>query len=392
MPAALHKSLLGPYAAKKNLANAAEQGQLQNGTRVFQGGKVMGEYGQMSRTWGTGDNMHVAGWKNFLNNYMNDADRSLGIDGIRRVRVPALNALLQTVDNDAKNLKVYLDALSGSAKKNKAPADVEAEIARISSDVRKAIEYHHTKPHPRLNISLMKVEALAKYMRKLKPNDLDKKSPEDLTEYELNYALTSQTTAEKEYAKADEEKIEQKGEQVERESMQNEQLFNTKNMGSATGSGAGGIFLMAIGHGSFETNNPYADANEMNLSGNLNTVVTDIKNNSGDKLMPYLKRFADARSYLSTEQTARLAAIFIAQAIGLRTLSLQMSKIWGLNSKIEDYDNQRKNLEGKYKNTEDAELTKTRGMNLRNMEELATALAERIATIPKENLDQRLAG
>ncbi len=389
VPAQLHKSIFGPYQAKKNLANAAEQGQLAGGTRVKQLGKVLGYRGQMSRAHGEGENRHEAGWDRFLSNYMDDVRRSLGIDGIDLTRVPELEELLSVVNQDALRLRGYLQRLTRTNRRRRdVPENLEGEITTITADVRRAIEFHTTKKHPRLNISLMRVEALANHLRELAAEPGEENKIGNLDEFEVNYALTTQTTEEKRYT----ESANTGGVEANKEPMQNAVLFVPGNVTSGASRGAGEVLLMEAESGSLiKSMDSELGMSEFEKSGNLSGLVANMRGNDGEKMTPYLERFVQARDYLSSDQTAKMATLCILQAMGLRALTLHLSLIWKLDTEAADYETKRRDIEGKFKRRNLEEETDARSRQLESAYQLLTIIKERVNIIKGERPEQRQA-
>ena len=305
VPANLHHSWLGPAGAYKQLAQAAEQGQ-QGDTRFFQGGGK--GWGQMSR----------ANRLQFLLGYSGEAQRALSVDGIKLEEDADFRGLITELSVNAALLAQYLSEDSGSlVSTDQDLADLDNFLNDVRASVRNVVEYHHKKPHPRMNISALKVEALATVVR----NSFFEKERgiEDLTQTELVHSLQNPTNAEK---IADRQRSSF--------TLTNAALYKPKVMEDManldTGdsqTGPAKILLLALGIGNIADYINRVGGDKSSREAGM-AMVADLSakiSANAPALRPYLKMYLDVRRGNSSRQCATLLASGILEAICMHNLS-----------------------------------------------------------------------
>ncbi|MCR5278994.1 MAG: hypothetical protein K6E19_06095 [Lachnospiraceae bacterium] len=298
VPASLHHSILGPAGAYRQLANGAENGQ-QGGTRFFQGGSM--SYGQMSR----------ANRKAFLQNYRTEAERALSLDSIKPSDDPRFEQLINNLVTGATALSQYVgdNALQ-------TPDSAEGKTAllnlfdKITRDVRAVVEFNYSTPHPRINISALKVEALVNWVRKERFRT--KRDVKDLTERELAYRLENSSDAEMR-AGAGRDK-----------NLTNEKLFSEANLKSNTyGTAAAEIFVQAAGISDIDE---FVDQTGRGLRDTLGSTallrgIREKISESGEAMFPYLRQYLNARRGVTPRQHAKLITFNILKLFNKLNLS-----------------------------------------------------------------------
>ncbi len=309
VPANLHHSILGPAGAYKQLAQAAEQGQIGD-TRFFSGGGM--KWGQMSE----------ANRQNFLFQYRTEANRALSVDGIKLNSDPVFAGLIDHLVEDAQLLGHFVSGTRDHMVPE-SQDDMNAMNAIIDStirNVRAVVEYHHAKPHPRLNISALKVEALAQRVRE--HYQYNERGFSDLTETELVEALQKPTTAEKLASNSRSFQL------------TNKALFGSNNTGTVpnllTGdsqNSPGKLILLTIG-----ISNPVDYVESMAQRKSTREADRDmaadvagkIRDNT-DAITPVLTRFLSVRKNNSSRQCATLLASGIFDSLMMHKLSKTMT-------------------------------------------------------------------
>ncbi len=305
VPANLHHSWLGPAGAYKQLAQAAEQGQ-QGDTRFFQGGGK--GWGQMSR----------ANRLQFLLGYNGEARRALSVDGIKLEEDADFRGLITDLSVNAALLAQYLSEDADSLVSTEQDlTDLDNFLNDVSASVRSVVEYHHKKPHPRMNISALKVEALAAVVRN---TFLAKeRGIEDLTQTELVHSLQNPTNAEK---IADRQRSSF--------TLTNAALYKPKVMEDManldTGdsqTGPAKILLLALGIGNIAEYINRVGGDKSSREAGM-AMVADLSakiSANAPALRPYLKMYLDVRRGNSSRQCATLLASGIIEAICMHNLS-----------------------------------------------------------------------
>lgn len=323
VPERLHHSILGPAGAYKQLAEEAGKGQ-QGETRFFQGGGIgsgPGGKGQMSLT----------NRVRFLENFQQEAERALGVDGIKLRDHPQLQELIGRVVGCASLVAGYLAGMA-DAPQNKDQRDALSEILdQVSVAVRALVETDTGTSHPRLNISAMKVEALARIVRNMYLPPEERKLG-NLTPMEENLALTMTTQAESEAANL---KRRDPNAPVK---IENTKLFNFRNMeenNSYSAWAAGDLLLQAAGIddvGDFisQLQTGRVDLIPVNL---IHAVTERIRGTASPEFNRILGIYIDARSANTPRQNAMLISQAIVKRLGLDQLEEAMMNIAALRDR-----------------------------------------------------------
>jgi hypothetical protein len=147
VPAKLHDSVLGPIAARKRLANAAENGQ-DGRTRFFQGGG--NNRGQMADS-----RVH-----DFLEHFTDAAKSAARWDGLPFLFHQSLSDAVTYAQEAIDNIKDYFP-LSDQTLGGINPEQAGAAARLAKERAYQIIHLHLYKGHPRVTINAMKVVALA---------------------------------------------------------------------------------------------------------------------------------------------------------------------------------------------------------------------------------------
>ena len=349
VPAALHDhSILGPLAAYKHLATAAEDGQ-QGDTRFFQGGGK--KEGQMSK----------GNRQAFLQNYRAEAIRALGVDGIKITDDPAFGALINGLVSSAAFVADRLpDGASFSIPDTDADkASLAASLDQVATNVRAVIGYKYKVPHPRLNMSAMKIEALANVVRK---NCLpERRAFSDLTAREIDFTLSTAT--------------ENEGYAAEQGSLENVFLFDPSNMevGRLKESSAE-IFLSAAGINDIAGLVDSKIVGKNNIQGPADLLYSVIGSigSSYDALKPYLTKYIAARPNIKPKQMATMITLGVLNILGLNKLSTTLGQI----TQLRDEDSWMLNVDSAEQAAKvESDYTNPMHYDLENFPELATMVA-----------------
>ena len=219
IPAQLHDTVLGPAGAYKNLANAAEQGQ-QGRTRFFQGGGM-----------GSGRQSQMAGGQEskIITDFEGLAQSAARWDGLPFLLYPSLKNAAQQVAQAAAPMGRFLN----SGFSIESPADADALKAATDTAAEKAdelIKLRLWKGHPRVNITAMKVIAMAERLHStFLP---EKRAITSYSQQELDASLHQRT------------KQEEDAQKEGKKAISNQSLFV---FGNTSLTGAGDIFLQSMG-------------------------------------------------------------------------------------------------------------------------------------------------
>ena len=219
IPAQLHDTVLGPAGAYKNLANAAEQGQ-QGRTRFFQGGGM-----------GSGRQSQMAGGQEskIITDFEGLAQSAARWDGLPFLLYPSLKNAAQQVAQAAAPMGRFLN----SGFSIESPADADALEAATDTAAEKAdelIKLRLWKGHPRVNITAMKVIAMAERLHStFLP---EKRAITSYSQQELDASLHQRT------------KQEEDAQKEGKKAISNQSLFV---FGNTSLTGAGDIFLQSMG-------------------------------------------------------------------------------------------------------------------------------------------------
>ena len=282
VPAQLHDTVLGPAGAYKNLANAAEEGQ-KGRTRFFQGGGM-----------GRGRQSQMAGGQEsrIITNFEDLAQSAARWDGLPFLLYPSLKNAAQQVAQAAAPMGRFLN----SGFSIESPADANALETVTDTAAAKAdelIKLHLWKGHPRVNITAMKVIAMAEQLHStFLP---EKRAITSYSQQELEASLHQRTQQE--------EDAEKNGEKT----ISNQSLFV---FGNTSLTGAGDIFLQSMGlmpidliqQHSMGSGNPLVRCVAL-----LRQVAGALTGEDGMGVNNYLTAFFEGRENLSNEQLGALA-------------------------------------------------------------------------------------
>ena len=294
-PAALHKSILGPIAAWKNLANASEEEELAGGTHIFYGARI--EDGERNA---------------LLTDFMSQVRNAAKADGINISKVPELEDILLRLNDRAHKLGTMSD-------KNGTGKETEADLAAINADIRRALRFTAGKKHPRLNSKLLKFEALTRKAGQLTsdPNNI-----ENLTKEEIDDAMSRRTPAE---AQMELQQHEGAGSRIsDRELFQNNNVFGEGRL-----TPTGELFLMSVGAGKMIKSLDMGS--NVDKASHIREVADIFSGNNIDKAKPFLDRYIKDRPYLSTDQAAKLLTLSIEQGMGLGGIAITQANIWSVD-------------------------------------------------------------
>lgn len=288
IPAQLHDTPLGPMAAYKNLANAAENGN-QGRTRFFQGGGL-GKWTQ------TESQMAGERGKQFVTHFMDAARPAARRDGVPFLLNPRLAAAAEQVSQAALPMQNFLGPFSIASA---ADAErLENTTHTVTEKAQDLIHLHLWKSHPRVNITAMKVIAMANHLHS---TFLPKRRA--LTNYsqqELDASLSQRTDAEREAAAQDDGPS-----SLHR--VDNEQLF-TSDRTQLTA--AGDIFLQSIGimPGAIVQQYSMSEGKPLDLCISLmEQIAGALTGEAGMGINNYLAAFFHGRDNLTNEQLGALA-------------------------------------------------------------------------------------
>ncbi|MBQ7678795.1 MAG: hypothetical protein IJT34_02990, partial [Butyrivibrio sp.] len=296
VPARLHHSILGPGGAYLQLAEAAEGG-MQGETRFFQGGSSA--LGQMSESRR----------EDFLMNFRAEAERALGVDGIRLSDAPEMASLVDRVAGDAAVVAGWLTGSASAPETDDEKQLLRDTLNRVSRDVRELVEYRYTKSHGRLNISAMKVEALAGQVRETYL-PAGKRQFADLTRKEKAAALTV-TTGEETHAS------------TASTGLENRALFDPHNFRDSqlySPWAVGDTFLLAVGIDDVEGFIKGHSGRSVEIPRDILMHVIERIQAGGEDFIECLRMFTGARGTNTPRQNAMLIEHGILARLGMQNL------------------------------------------------------------------------
>ena len=282
IPAQLHDTVLGPAGAYKNLANAAEEGQ-KGRTRFFQGGGM-----------GRGRQSQMAGGQEsrIITNFEDLAQSAARWDGLPFLLYPSLKNAAQQVAQAAAPMGRFLN--SGFSIESSADADaLETATDTAAEKADELIKLHLWKGHPRVNITAMKVIAMAEQLHStFLP---EKRAITSYSQQELEASLHQRT------------KQEEDAQREGSKTISNQSLFV---FGNTSLTGAGDIFLQSMGlmpidliqKHSMGTGNPLVRCVAL-----LRQVAGALTGEDGMGVNNYLISFFQGRENLSNAQLGALA-------------------------------------------------------------------------------------
>ena len=297
VPAQLHDTVLGPAGAYKNLANAAEEGQ-KGRTRFFQGGGMgRGRQSQMA----DGQDSKI------ITNFEDLAQSAARWDGLPFLLYPSLKNAAQQVAQAAAPMGRFLN----SGFSIESPADANALETVTDTAAAKAdelIKLHLWKGHPRVNITAMKVIAMA---QRLHSTFLpEKRSITSYSQQELNASLHQRTQQEEDAQKAGSKTI------------SNQSLFV---FGNTSLTGAGDIFLQSMGLMPAELIQQHTMGTGQPLVrcvALLRQVAGALTGEDGMGVNNYLISFFQGRENLSNAQLGALATQTMLDVLCLKALEV----------------------------------------------------------------------
>lgn len=317
-PARLHDTFFGPMTVYKDLANAAENGVLEGGTRIFQGGMERDE-----------------SYDNLLNNFRQEITAAAASDGITISANPRLVQLLAILENDARNIREYRNG-GGNRRQdqNDEPLNLDQMADEVSVHVRQAVELHLAKKHPYINIALMKLEALANDLRANDPGGQGIRNR--VLDQEAEFILSQRTDAEKAYIDAG-----RTGNMTDAELYSSTGVNGEKKYSFDTGyaKGVGELILISLGEADtihkqdvVESRDPRArDTQKRRLRAMRHVEASLRQEAKATKAREYIRRYIEDRPYLSANQAAKMITGCILQGMGLMELSRAMADIWSLD-------------------------------------------------------------
>ena len=283
IPAQLHDTVLGPIGAYKNLANAAEEGQ-KGRTRFFQGGGL----GKQTQT-----ESQMAGerGRQLIENFEDTAQSAARWDGLPFLLYPSLKNAAAQVAQAAAPMKDFLGPFSIESA---ADADgLENTTRAVTEKANDLIHLHLWKGHPRVNITAMKVIAMA---NRLHSTFLpERRAITNYSQQELDASLSQRTAAENEAADRHDRGV------------GNEQFFSA-NRTQLTG--AGDIFLqsMDIMPGAIVQQYSMAAGKPLNRCvALLRQIAGALTSEDGMGVNNYLTAFFQGRDNLTNEQLGAMA-------------------------------------------------------------------------------------
>ena len=302
VPVQLHNTPFGPMAAYKNLANAAENGD-QGRTRFFQGGGL----GKRSQTE---SQMADRNDRQLIENFEDTAQSAARWDGLPFLLYPSLKNAAEQVAQSAAPMRSFM---GGFSIESASDADaLETTTSAVTEKAENLIRLHLWKGHPRVNITAMKVIAIA---NKLHSTFLpERRAITNYSQQELDASLSQRTKAETEAGNRYDGAVKlARARHREHEilsldrSVDNEQLF-AHDRTQLTG--AGDIFLQAMGIMPGDLVRQYSMAAGKPLNrcvALLRQIAGALTGEDGMGINDYLSAFFQGRDNLTNEQLGALA-------------------------------------------------------------------------------------
>ena len=298
VPAQLHDTVLGPAGAYKNLANAAEQGQ-KGRTRFFQGGGL----GKRSQTE---SQMADRNDRQLIENFEDTAQSAARWDGLPFLLYPSLKNAAEQVAQSAAPMRSFM---GGFSIESASDADaLETTTSAVTEKAENLIRLHLWKGHPRVNITAMKVIAMAERLHStFLP---EKRSITSYSQQELETSLHQRTQQEEDAQKAGSKTI------------SNQSLFV---FGNTSLTGAGDIFLQSMGltpieliqRHSMGTGKPLVRCVAL-----LRQVAGALTGEDGMGVNSYLISFFQGRENLTNAQLGALATQTMLDVLCLKALEV----------------------------------------------------------------------
>lgn len=291
VPAQLHDTMLGPMAAYKNLANAAENGN-QGRTRFFQGGGL----GKRSQTE---SQMADRNDRQLIENFEDTAQSAARWDGLPFLLYPSLKNAAEQVAQSVAPMRSFM---GGFCIESASDADaLETTTSAVTEKAENLIRLHLWKGHPRVNMAAMKVIAIA---NKLHSTFLpERRAITNYSQQELDASLSKRTAAENEAADRHDRGVD------------NAQLFSV-NRTQLTG--AGDIFLQSMGimPGALIQQYSMTAGKPLNRCVSLlRQIAGALTGDEGMGVNDYLSAFFQGRDNLTNEQLGALATQSMLDAL-----------------------------------------------------------------------------
>ena len=302
IPAQLHDTVLGPAGAYKNLANAAENGN-QGRTRFFQGGGL----GKRSQTE---SQMTDRNNRQLIENFEDTAQSAARRDGLPFLLYPSLKNAAEQVAQTAAPMRSFM---GGFSIESASDADaLEAATSAVTEKAENLIRLHLWKGHPRVNMTAMKVIAIANQLHStFLP---ERRAITNYSQQELDASLSQRTEAENAAAdRYDQEVRIARARHREDEiaspdrGVNHEQVFSANR---AQLTGAGDIFLQSMGimpgaivqQYSMEAGKPLNRCVAL-----LRQIAGVLTGDEGMGVNDYLSAFFQGRDNLTNEQLGAMA-------------------------------------------------------------------------------------
>lgn len=299
IPAKLHDTPLGPIGAYKNLANAAQHGQ-QGRTRFFQGGGI--DNGQMSGANNT----------QLIEHFQETAKTAARRDGVPFALNHGLRDAAAQVTQAATPMRPFMSKVSLSSEAEE--TQLENITQTVAERAESMIHLRLWKGHPRVNITAMKVIAMANQLHsRLLP---ERRTITNYSSQELEASLSQRTEAETDAKMRYDQTVriytrthqEDKIASLDR-GVKNERLFSQQQISLSS---AGDIFLQSIGlqpHALLASHKPARMQDDLpNCEAILEQITSALTSEDGVGVNDYLSDFFQGRDNLTDAQLGALAA------------------------------------------------------------------------------------
>lgn len=353
LPQRFHDSMFGPMVAYKNLRLAAENGEMSGGTRIFFANAITGKVSDTTTKK-----------SQLLGDFYGRALFGASKDGIKLDDYPEFNSLLRQVHDDATTLFNYayqVESGGGIPDVAKIPKNLEEEIARITTHIRRAVEYNTGKRHPKITRYLLQVEAIAREWITSRGNTV---SIDNYTDLEKDYALNTLTDAEKAASEGP----------MGNRAVADTQLFEISNLQSGTVRATGNLLLAALGLGNMvaldETGRLPSTSR---TNSELDMVVNAISGDRARSIVPFIKIYVGNRDFLSTDQIGKLLVYGLLQGMGQRRLAVTYQMLWNLDAANENYGEKVETFTSRYLNARENGISVAAGRQA-NMDKIITIL------------------
>ena len=310
VPAQLHDTPFGPIAAYKNLANAAENGG-QGRTRFFQGGGL----GKRSKTE---SQMADQNNRQLIENFEDTAQSAARWDGLPFLLYPSLKNAAEQVAQAVAPMRSFM---GGFSIESASDADaLEATASAVTEKAENLIQLHLWKGHPRVNMTAMKVIAIANELHStFLP---ERRAITNYSQQELDASLSKRTAAENAAAVryvravgiARTRNREDEISSLDR-GVANEKLFSADRTQLT---GAGDIFLQSMGimPGAIVQQYSMTAGKPLNRCvALLRQIAGALTGDEGMGVNDYLSAFFQGRDNLTNEQLGALATQSMLDAL-----------------------------------------------------------------------------